>query len=85
MPTDTTDPLQVNTIYREFCQTVVGALEKQWVKMIAANEMADHVREFSAVTGFPKAVGQHWMAVIFLSRHQRKTPSITTITKAGTV
>ncbi|XP_049522130.1 uncharacterized protein LOC125944811 [Dermacentor silvarum] len=46
-----------NTIYREFCQTVVDALEKQWVKMIAANEMADHVREFCAVTGFPQAVG----------------------------
>ncbi|KAL1474115.1 hypothetical protein MTO96_038226 [Rhipicephalus appendiculatus] len=47
----------VNTIYREFCDIVVEALEDQWVRMLAADDMTDHIREFYAVTGFPQAVG----------------------------
>ncbi|KAH7964397.1 hypothetical protein HPB51_027365 [Rhipicephalus microplus] len=46
----------VNTKYREFCDIVVEALEDQWVKMLAADEMTHHIREFYAVTGFPLAV-----------------------------
>ncbi|KAL3199958.1 hypothetical protein MRX96_043683 [Rhipicephalus microplus] len=46
----------VNTIYREFCDIVVEALEDQWVRMLAADEMTHHIREFYAVTGFPQAV-----------------------------
>ncbi|KAL3178515.1 hypothetical protein MRX96_038410 [Rhipicephalus microplus] len=47
----------VNTIYREFGDIVVEALEDQWVRMLAADEMTHHIREFYAVTGFPQAVG----------------------------
>lgn len=46
----------VNRIYREFCDIVVEALEDKWVKMLAADEMTDHIREFYAVTGFSQAV-----------------------------
>ncbi|KAL3206139.1 hypothetical protein MRX96_040356 [Rhipicephalus microplus] len=47
----------VNTIHREFCDIVVEALEDQWVRMLAADEMTHHIREFYAVTGFPQAFG----------------------------
>ncbi|KAL3224691.1 hypothetical protein MRX96_026392 [Rhipicephalus microplus] len=47
----------VTTIHREFCDIVVEALEDQWVRMLAADEMTHHIREFYAVTGFPQAVG----------------------------
>ncbi|KAH8033198.1 hypothetical protein HPB51_008193 [Rhipicephalus microplus] len=47
----------VNTIHRKFCNIVVEALEDQWVRMLAADEMTHHIREFYAVTGFPQAVG----------------------------
>ncbi|KAH8025799.1 hypothetical protein HPB51_012121 [Rhipicephalus microplus] len=47
----------VNTIYAEFCDIVVEALKYEWVRMLAADEMTHHIREFYAVTGFPQAVG----------------------------
>ncbi|KAH8027982.1 hypothetical protein HPB51_012252 [Rhipicephalus microplus] len=47
----------VTTIHREFGDIVVEALEDQWVRMLAADEMTHHIREFYAVTGFPQAVG----------------------------
>lgn len=46
----------VNTVYREFCGIVMEALEGRWVRMLGADEMADHIREFYVVTGFPQAV-----------------------------
>lgn len=46
-----------NVIYREFCETVVKVLEGQWVRMLTAEEMPHHIREFYAVCGFPQAIG----------------------------
>ncbi|XP_077509345.1 uncharacterized protein LOC144120619 [Amblyomma americanum] len=47
----------VNTIYREFAETVVDVLEPEWARMMAPNEMNEHVSEFYAMTGFPQAMG----------------------------
>ncbi|CAN7943731.1 unnamed protein product [Ixodes hexagonus] len=47
----------VNVIYREFCETVVAALESRWVKMVTADDMPEHMREFQAACGFPQAIG----------------------------
>lgn len=45
----------VNKIYREFCEAVVEVMETDWINM--PENMAEHIREFSAVTAFPQAVG----------------------------
>ncbi|XP_077486802.1 uncharacterized protein LOC144098148 [Amblyomma americanum] len=47
----------VNAIYREFAETVVDVLEPEWVRIMAANKMDEHVSEFYAMKGFPQAVG----------------------------
>lgn len=47
----------VNELYKEFCTVVVSALEPEWVKMVGAAELAEHVREFEATLDFPQAIG----------------------------
>ncbi|XP_077531229.1 uncharacterized protein LOC144143334 [Haemaphysalis longicornis] len=47
----------VNVLFREFCAVVITILEDDWVGMVPPDGMAAHMREFHAVTGFPKAVG----------------------------
>lgn len=47
----------VNGIYKEFCEAIVSVLESDWIKMLSPSEMAEHIREFMAVSDFPQAVG----------------------------
>ncbi|XP_075731418.1 uncharacterized protein LOC142774668 [Rhipicephalus microplus] len=47
----------VNTLYRQFCEAVVAVLEHECIKMVTAEEMARHIQEFEAVTGFRQGVG----------------------------
>lgn len=47
----------VNIAYREFCSAVVDILESVWVQMPRTEDMAEHMRECYAATGFPQAVG----------------------------
>ncbi|KAL1463927.1 hypothetical protein MTO96_027121 [Rhipicephalus appendiculatus] len=47
----------VNIAYRDFCRAVVSKLEDAWVHMPRKEEMADHMRECYAITGFPQAIG----------------------------
>ncbi|KAL1476368.1 hypothetical protein MTO96_036555 [Rhipicephalus appendiculatus] len=47
----------VNVVWRQFSTAVIEQLESQWICMVQREDMADHVREFFAVTGFPQAVG----------------------------
>lgn len=47
----------VNTIYRQFCEAVVCVLEREWIKVMTAEEMTRHIQEFEAVTGFRQGVG----------------------------
>ncbi|XP_049273736.1 uncharacterized protein LOC125759317 [Rhipicephalus sanguineus] len=47
----------VNVVWRQFSTAVIQQLESQWICMVRRADMADHVREFFAVTGFPQAVG----------------------------
>ncbi|KAL1422027.1 hypothetical protein MTO96_022489 [Rhipicephalus appendiculatus] len=43
----------VNVVWRQFSTAVIEQLESQWICMVRREDMADHVREFFAVTGFP--------------------------------
>ncbi|KAH7982267.1 hypothetical protein HPB52_003556 [Rhipicephalus sanguineus] len=47
----------VNVVWRQFSTAVGQQLESQWLCMVRRAGMADHAREFFAVTGFPQAVG----------------------------
>ncbi|KAL1471560.1 hypothetical protein MTO96_039889 [Rhipicephalus appendiculatus] len=47
----------VNVVWRQFSTAVIEQLESQWICMVWREDMADHVREFFVVTGFPQAVG----------------------------
>ncbi|XP_049268088.1 uncharacterized protein LOC125757050 [Rhipicephalus sanguineus] len=47
----------VNLVFREFCATVVRRLESRYVKFPREREVAEHVRRFAAVTGFPQGMG----------------------------
>ncbi|XP_064469657.1 uncharacterized protein LOC135384383 [Ornithodoros turicata] len=47
----------VNGIYREFCDAVIAVLERDWLQMMTADEMENHIREFQAVCDFPQGVG----------------------------
>ncbi|CAN7991991.1 unnamed protein product [Ixodes hexagonus] len=47
----------VNIIVREFCGVVVQRLEPRFVGFPRAHELADHLREFEAVAGFPRGMG----------------------------
>ncbi|KAH9381489.1 hypothetical protein HPB48_005536 [Haemaphysalis longicornis] len=47
----------VNKLYREFCEAVVEVMEADWITMPSSEDMAEHIREFTAVTVFPQAVG----------------------------
>lgn len=47
----------VNVAFRDFCKAVLARLEGEWLRMISPNDMAAHMREFYAVTGFPQGVG----------------------------
>ncbi|KAH7977556.1 hypothetical protein HPB49_002343 [Dermacentor silvarum] len=47
----------VNIVYREFCRAVVDIHEGTWVRMPRKEEIAEQMREFHAVTGFPQAMG----------------------------
>nr|XP_050023278.1 uncharacterized protein LOC126517568 isoform X1 [Dermacentor andersoni] len=47
----------VNFLWKQFCAAVIEQLESQWLCMVRRDEMAYHVREFFAVTGFPQVVG----------------------------
>lgn len=47
----------VNLIFREFCRVVVQRLEAQYVRFPRPYEMAEHLRQFEAVLGFPQGVG----------------------------
>lgn len=47
----------VNLIVKEFCEVVVRLLEPRYVRMPKAHELAEHLRQFEAVAGFPQVVG----------------------------
>lgn len=47
----------VNEVYREFFMLFLEKLEAEWLRMVRRDEMAQHMREFIAVHGFPHAVG----------------------------
>lgn len=47
----------VNTIFREFCKTVIDRLEAEWIRMVGRRELEEHMRECFAVNGFPQVVG----------------------------
>lgn len=47
----------VNGIYKEFCEAVVSVLESNWIKMLSQSDIAEHIREFAAVSDFPQVVG----------------------------
>ncbi|KAH9380955.1 hypothetical protein HPB48_008174 [Haemaphysalis longicornis] len=47
----------VNVNFRDFCKAVLAWLEGEWLRMISPDDMAAHMREFYAVTGFPQGVG----------------------------
>uniref|UniRef100_G3MTI8 DDE Tnp4 domain-containing protein n=1 Tax=Amblyomma maculatum TaxID=34609 RepID=G3MTI8_AMBMU len=47
----------VNTIFREFCAVVVRQLGTKLVRLPKRSELAEHLRQFTAVTGFPQGVG----------------------------
>ncbi|XP_077507836.1 uncharacterized protein LOC144118947 [Amblyomma americanum] len=47
----------VNNIVREFCDTMVEVLEPRYIKMPRTHELAEHLRQFAAVAGFPQGVG----------------------------
>ncbi|KAH9385029.1 hypothetical protein HPB48_027065 [Haemaphysalis longicornis] len=47
----------VNLIFREFCRVVVRHLEHLYIKFPRPCEMAEHLRQFEAVLGFPQGVG----------------------------
>ncbi|KAH7942626.1 hypothetical protein HPB51_028693 [Rhipicephalus microplus] len=49
--------LTVNILYRQFCGPVVAVLEHEWIKMVTAEDMARHIQEFEAVTGFRQGAG----------------------------
>ncbi|KAG0431026.1 hypothetical protein HPB47_022166 [Ixodes persulcatus] len=46
----------VNENYKEFCHIVVSELERDWLKMMAAAVIPDHVREFQATLEFPQGI-----------------------------
>ncbi|KAL1457222.1 hypothetical protein MTO96_043572 [Rhipicephalus appendiculatus] len=47
----------VNEAYRELCEAVIHTMEARWVNMPTVSSMAEHIREFTAVLGFPQAIG----------------------------
>ncbi|CAN7936967.1 unnamed protein product [Ixodes hexagonus] len=47
----------VNELYREFCQVIVFVVEPDWVKMVSAAKLPDHIREFQAALEFPQGIG----------------------------
>ncbi|KAL1481870.1 hypothetical protein MTO96_050373 [Rhipicephalus appendiculatus] len=47
----------VNLVFREFCATVVRRLESRYLKFPREREVAEHIRRFTAVTGFPQGMG----------------------------
>ncbi|KAH9382569.1 hypothetical protein HPB48_011995 [Haemaphysalis longicornis] len=47
----------VNLIFREFCRVVVQRLEHLYIRLPRPCEMAEHLRQFEAVLGFPQGVG----------------------------
>lgn len=47
----------VNIIFREFCEVVVRVLETRFVRFPTRHGLAEHMRQFAALTGFPQGVG----------------------------
>ncbi|KAH7943321.1 hypothetical protein HPB52_006902 [Rhipicephalus sanguineus] len=47
----------VNIIFREFCEVIVRVLEPKFVRFPAQHELTEHMRKFTALTGFPHGVG----------------------------
>lgn len=47
----------VNLIFREFCRVVVQRLEHLYIRFPQPCELAEHLRQFEAVLGFPQGVG----------------------------
>ncbi|KAH7967949.1 uncharacterized protein LOC119381906 [Rhipicephalus sanguineus] len=47
----------VNEAYKELCEAVIETMETKWVNMPTVSSMAEHIREFTAMLGFPQAVG----------------------------
>lgn len=47
----------VNIIFREFCEVLVQRIEPRFVKFPRPNDLAEHLRQFAAVAGFPQGVG----------------------------
>lgn len=47
----------VNIIFREFCSVVVRRLEPRYVRFPSAQGLAEHLRQFTAVAGFPQGIG----------------------------
>ncbi|KAH7959408.1 hypothetical protein HPB49_010912 [Dermacentor silvarum] len=46
----------VNIIFREFRSVVAWRLERRYVRFPSAQGLAEHVRQFTAVAGFPKGI-----------------------------
>ncbi|XP_037508710.1 uncharacterized protein LOC119385317 [Rhipicephalus sanguineus] len=47
----------VNSVFREFCKTMVDRLEDEWIRMVGPRQLEKHIRECFFVNGFPQAVG----------------------------
>ncbi|KAL1468251.1 hypothetical protein MTO96_025559 [Rhipicephalus appendiculatus] len=47
----------VNIIFREFCDAIVRRLEPRFVRFPRAQEVAEDIRQFAVVAGFPQGVG----------------------------
>ncbi|KAH6932362.1 hypothetical protein HPB50_004891 [Hyalomma asiaticum] len=47
----------VNVAYRELCEAVVQAMEREWIRMPTVSGMVEHIREFTAMLEFPQAIG----------------------------
>ncbi|CAN8011069.1 unnamed protein product [Ixodes pacificus] len=47
----------VNVMYKDFCNVIMEKLEGDWLRMVRADDISAHMREFFAVFGFPQAVG----------------------------
>ncbi|KAL1417810.1 hypothetical protein MTO96_006067 [Rhipicephalus appendiculatus] len=47
----------VNEAYRELCEAVIDTMKAHWINMPTVSSMAEHIREFTAMLGFPQAIG----------------------------
>ncbi|CAN7946620.1 unnamed protein product, partial [Ixodes hexagonus] len=47
----------VNVAFKEFCRAIVQRLEPRYIRFPRTSELAEHLRQFAAVTGFPQGMG----------------------------